>query len=98
MVVLGLVESPWSILSIPAAVLIGFAFSACGMAATTFMSKVQDFDLISLVQIPLFLFSATFFPITTYPPLLQAIVAVTPLYQGIFLIRSLTLGDVARSC
>ena len=32
MLLLGLVESAWSILSIPAAVLIGFAFSACGMA------------------------------------------------------------------
>ena len=64
------------------------------MAATTYMKKIQDFDLIALVQVPLFLFSATFFPITTYPPVLQAIVAVTPLYQGIFLIRSLTLGDV----
>jgi lipooligosaccharide transport system permease protein len=94
MLLLGLVESGWSILSIPAAVLIGFAFSACGMAATTYMTKIQDFDFIALVQVPLFLFSATFFPITTYPPVLQAIVAVTPLYQGIFLIRSLTLGDV----
>jgi lipooligosaccharide transport system permease protein len=94
MLILGLVESAWSILAIPAAVLVGFAFAACGMAATTYMKKIQDFDLITLVQIPLFLFSATFFPITTYPPLLQAVVAVTPLYQGILLIRSLTLGDV----
>ena len=94
MLLLGLIESAWSVLSIPAAVLIGFAFSAVGMAATTFMRKIQDFDLIAMVQVPLFLFSATFFPITTYPPLLQAIVAITPLYQGIFLIRSLTLGDV----
>jgi hypothetical protein len=48
MLLLGLVESAWSILSIPAAVLIGFAFSACGMAATTYMKKIQDFDLIAL--------------------------------------------------
>jgi hypothetical protein len=94
MLLLGLVESAWSVLAIPAAVLIGFAFSAVCMAATTFMTKVQDFDLIAMVQVPLFLFSATFFPITTYPPALQTIVALTPLYQGIFLIRSLTLGDV----
>jgi lipooligosaccharide transport system permease protein len=94
MLLLGLVESAWSVLAIPSAVLIGFAFSAVGMAATTFMTKVQDFDLIAMVQVPLFLFSATFFPITTYPPALQTIVALTPLYQGIFLIRSLTLGDV----
>lgn len=94
MAVLGLIVSPWVILAFPAALLVGFAFGAVGMAATSFMKSWQDFDLIQLVILPLFLFSATFFPITTYPPVLQAIVAVTPLYQGIFLIRSLTLGDV----
>ena len=94
MLLLGLTGSLWAVLSIPAAVLVGFAFAAVGMAATTYMRKIQDFDLIALVQVPLFLFSATFFPITTYPPTLQFIVQLTPLYQGIFLIRSLTLGDV----
>ena len=57
------------------------------MAATTFMRSWQDFDLIQLVVLPLFLFSGTFYPITSYPPLLQLIVQVTPLYQGVDLIR-----------
>ena len=35
MVVLGLVLSPWAILAFPAALLVGFAFGAAGMAATT---------------------------------------------------------------
>ena len=34
---LGLVEIWWAVLAVPAAVLIGFAFAASGMAATTFM-------------------------------------------------------------
>ena len=95
MVVLGLVVSPWVILAFPAAILVGFAFGAAGMAATSYMKTWQDFDLIQLVILPLFLFSATFFPIETYPPALQAIVRVTPLYQGVDLIRSLTVGEIS---
>jgi len=92
MVVLGLVVSPWVILAVPAALLIGFAFGAVGMAATSFMKTWQDFDLIQLVILPLFLFSATFYPIETYPEALRVIVQLTPLYQGVDLIRSLTVG------
>ena len=35
-----------------------------------------------LVILPLFLFSATFFPITIYPEPLRTIVELTPLYHG----------------
>ncbi len=95
MVVLGLVVSPWVVLAIPAALLIGFAFGAVGMAATSFMKTWQDFDLIQLVILPLFLFSATFYPIETYPEALRVIVQLTPLYQGVDLIRALTVGEIA---
>ena len=95
MVVLGLIVSPWVILAVPAALLVGFAFGAVGMAATSFMKTWQDFDLIQLVILPLFLFSATFYPIETYPEALQVIVRLTPLYQGVDLIRSLTVGAIS---
>ena len=94
MFVLGLVVSPWVIFAFPAALLVGFAFASVGMAATSFMKSWQDFDLIQLVVLPLFLFSATFYPIETYPPVLQVIVRLTPLYQGVDLIRSLTVGYI----
>jgi lipooligosaccharide transport system permease protein len=95
MVLLGLIVSPWVILAVPASLLVGFAFGAVGMAATSFMKTWQDFDLIQLVILPLFLFSATFYPIETYPPALQVIVRLTPLYQGVDLIRSLTVGAIS---
>jgi lipooligosaccharide transport system permease protein len=95
MVVLGLVVSPWVILAVPAALLVGFAFGAVGMAATSYMKTWQDFDLIQLVVLPLFLFSATFYPLETYPEALQWVVRVTPLYQGVDLIRSLTVGAIS---
>lgn len=95
MVLLGLVVSPWLILAFPAALLVGFAFGAAGMAATSYMKTWQDFDLIQLVVLPLFLFSATFFPIETYPPVLRVVVGLTPLYQGVDLIRSLAVGAIS---
>ena len=95
MVVLGLVVSPWVILAVPAALLLGFAFGAVGMAATSFMKTWQDFDLIQLVVLPLFLFSATFYPIETYPEALRVLVQLTPLYQGVDLIRALTVGAIS---
>ncbi len=94
MVVFGLVASPWAILTLPAAMLIGFAFAAAGMAATTFMRAWTDFDYIAMVILPLFLFSGTFYPLSAYPAELQTIVTLTPLYHGVDLLRSLTLGSV----
>ena len=95
MAVLGLAVSPWVILAVPAALLVGFAFGAVGMAATSFMKTWQDFDLIQLVILPLFLFSATFFPIDTYPEAIRVVVQLTPLYQGVDLIRSLAVGAIS---
>lgn len=94
MVVLGLGVSPWLVLTLPAALLISFAFGAVGMAATSFMRTWQDFDLVQLVVLPLFLFSATFYPISAYPAALRTLVEVTPLYQGVDLIRGLATGVV----
>jgi lipooligosaccharide transport system permease protein len=93
-VALRLVASPTAILALPAAVLIGFAFAAVGTAITTFIKKWEDFDMVQLALVPLFLFSATFFPITAYPPPVQLIVQLTPLYHGVDLIRGLTTGSV----
>jgi lipooligosaccharide transport system permease protein len=94
MVALGLVASPWAVLAVPASILLGFSFAAMGCAATTFMRSWQDFDLVQLVLLPLFLFSATFFPITVYPAAMRLVVELSPLYHGIHLIRGLTTGAV----
>ena len=64
------------------------------MAATTFVRKWQDFDLVFVITLPLFLFTATFFPITVYPEPLRTFVSLTPLYQSVGLLRALSLGQV----
>jgi lipooligosaccharide transport system permease protein len=89
---LGYTVTPWVVLCYPGALLISFAFSAVGMAGTTFMRSWQDFDMVSLAIIPLFLFSATFYPLAVYPGWLGLVVSCTPLYQGVALLRGFDLG------
>jgi lipooligosaccharide transport system permease protein len=92
MAMLGYIVSPWAVLCWPAAILISLAFASAGMAGTTYMRTWQDFDMVSLAFIPLFLFSATFYPLTVYPGWLQAVVRCTPLYQGVVIVRAADLG------
>ena len=89
---LGLVHSAWALLALPSALLVGFAFAGLGMAGATFMRSWQDYEFLNLVQLPMFLFSATFYPLSVYPHWLQVIVRCTPLYNAIDLIRALMLG------
>jgi lipooligosaccharide transport system permease protein len=82
------------VLTLPAATLIGFAFAAVGLAASSYMSSWQDLEFVQLAILPLFLFSATFYPLATYPRGLQLLVQCTPLYHGVALERALTTGAV----
>ncbi len=97
MAALGDIDSPWAVFALPAAILIGFAFAAVGMAGTTYMRGWTDFDFVNLALLPMFLFSTTFYPLSVYPRWLQIVVECTPLYQGVSLIRALTLGDVGMA-
>ncbi|OLT06942.1 ABC transporter [Pseudonocardia sp. CNS-004] len=90
----GLLVSPWALLALPAALVVAFAFAAVGMAATSFMRSWQDFDLVTLVILPMFLFSTTFYPLSVYPRWLQIVVECLPLYHAVELMRGLTTGVV----
>lgn len=94
MAAMGLVDSWWAVLAWPATWLVGYAFAGAGMALTTFMKSWQDFDYIQLAVVPMFLFSATFFPVTAFHGALRWVVEVTPLYRGVALVRELTTGVV----
>lgn len=91
-VVLGLVPSWWGLLALPAALLIAFCFASATIAATTFMRSWQDFDLLLLFTIPMFLFSATFYPIDVYPPAFRWITQLSPLYHGVEILRAVNVG------
>jgi len=93
----GLLGSWWALLALPASLPISLGFAAIGMAATTFMKSWQDFDLVQLSIVPMFLFSTTFYPVTVYPGPIQVLVECLPLYHGIELMRGLSSGIVGWS-
>jgi lipooligosaccharide transport system permease protein len=93
MLALGLAHSPWFVLAIPAAALIGWGFAAVGMAATTFMRSWQHLEFVVLATLPMFLLSTTFYPLSVYPRAARDVLTWTPLYQGIELLRDLSLSS-----
>ncbi len=89
---MGLVTSPWAVLMIPMAVLVAFGFASFGMGVTSFMSTFQQMDVINFVLLPMFLFSATLFPIDVYPRAIQWFVMAMPLWHGVEVMRQLSVG------
>jgi lipooligosaccharide transport system permease protein len=94
---LGLLDSWWAVLLLPAALLVAFGFGGLGLAVTTHVNSWVDFDKIQFAIMPMFLFSATFFPLSQYAEPWRWVVRATPLYHGVALMRGLTLGDVGWS-
>jgi len=96
MLAFGLILSPLGILMIPAALLVAAAFAAAGLAGTSYLRTVNDFDIpFGLVVMPMFLFSGTFFPIEgVLPDWLVTVITFTPLYHGIELLRGLSTGII----
>lgn len=93
MVVYGAVESWWGILAVPAAILTGMVYAALLTAFSVTQETDSAFPLIfRLGVIPSYLFSGTFFPVSQLPDALQAAAKVTPLWHGVDLCRSLSLG------
>ena len=59
---MGTLESWWALLALPAAPAIAFAFAGGGMLDDVH-AVVVDFDNVNLAILPMFLFSAMFFPV-----------------------------------
>ncbi|HEY4269880.1 MAG TPA: ABC transporter permease [Galbitalea sp.] len=84
-----------AILALPAVLLIAFGFASLGMAITSYMKTFQQMDWINFVLLPMFIFSATFYPITVYPQAIQYVVEALPLWHGVELVRGLTTGSLS---
>lgn len=98
MVVYGAVESWWGVLAMPAALLTGLAYA---VPLTGFSVQREDDTAFPLVLrcgiIPSYLFSGTFFPVSQLPDGLEAVAKLTPLWHGVDLSRSLSLGTATLS-
>jgi lipooligosaccharide transport system permease protein len=96
-VLFGAAESPLIVLAIPAAVLTGMAFAAPIAAfSATQKTPIKFNALFRFVITPLFLFSGTFFPVSSLPTFLQVVAWFTPLYHGVELTRGLSLGTITQ--
>ncbi len=99
LVAFGAAGSWEALATIPAGLLTGMAFAVPLVAFSVTQDNDATFNLVfRFALIPLFLFSATFFPLDQLPVVLRSVAYITPLWHGVDLCRSLTLGtaDAAR--
>jgi lipooligosaccharide transport system permease protein len=96
MVALGLVGSPLILLAIPVCALIAFAFGAIGMAYATYMRAWADLEYVNVAIVPMLLFSATFYPLSSYGDW-SWIVQLSPLYHGVVVVRGCAVGALEWS-
>ena len=90
--------SRWALLAVPAAVLVSASFSAMALCLTTFVRKIEDFDVVmGLGVMPMFLFSGIFFPVSTLPSIVQWVFQAVPLFHAVELLRALTTGRVSAA-
>lgn len=92
MLATGITLSWWALLVFPVALVISAAFAAIGMTVATFMRAIEDFEYVPTLSLPLFLFSATFFPPSAYGSL-SWLLHLSPLYHGVAVMRGLCLGQ-----
>lgn len=95
MQVLGLNLAWTAFLALPALTVIAFGFASLGMAVTSYLKSFQQMDWIPFVLLPMFLLSATFYPLTVYPAWIQIFVQCLPLWHGVELVRALTTGAIS---
>jgi lipooligosaccharide transport system permease protein len=89
----GSIRSVWAIAALPAAVLCGLAFAAPVAAWAITVRRDTAFNYaLRFGMTPLMLFSGTFYPLSQLPGWLRPVAYATPLWHGVALCRSLTLG------
>ncbi len=94
---LGLTTSWWALVMIPVALLIALGFASLGMAVTSYFTTFQQMDWINIALLPMFMFSATLFPITVFPQAVQWFIMALPLWHGVELMRQLSVGHFEAS-
>ena len=89
----GAIQSWWSLTLPFLGTLIAVAFSAPLVAfAARSQSDAAFAVLYRFAFVPMFLFSATFYPLSSYPRSLRPVVQFFPLYHGVALVRAAAFG------
>ena len=92
----GALESPRAWLAIPVAIFAGISFGAIMQSVAAKLENENIFFVVlgRFIMMPLFLFSGTFFPLSSMPFFLQWIGWISPLWHATELGRYLTYGHV----
>ncbi len=92
-VVFGVASSPWIVLALPAAFLVGLAFAGVGLVMCVLAKNWDFFSFyMTLVMTPMMMISGVFFPAEQLPRWLLWVAQVLPLYHGVELVRPLVAG------
>jgi lipooligosaccharide transport system permease protein len=90
----GALHSWWSLTLPFLGALIALAFSAPLVAyAATAQSDASFTVIYRFAFVPMFLFSATFYPVSAYPASIRPLVQFVPLYHGVALARAAAFGQ-----
>jgi lipooligosaccharide transport system permease protein len=88
----GAVHSWWTVATVPICGLLGLAVAAPVFAYAAKMQTDSYFPLLQrFVVIPMSLFAAVFFPVTSLPVQIRWLAYVSPLWHGVELCRAATL-------
>ncbi len=96
LLLLGLVQSWWTLLILPVMIVAGLVFAIPAMSWTGLVPSIDFFNYyFTLIITPMFLFSGIFFPLDGMPALVRVVAWFTPLYHVANLTRNLVLGTVS---
>jgi lipooligosaccharide transport system permease protein len=88
-----LVHSPWALLIPLLAFIEGFMFSSISLSFTAIVPSINTFNyFFTLFVTPMFYFSGAFFPLSSFPQIIQTFSWVVPLTPAVHIARGLNNG------
>jgi len=89
-----LVHSPWALVIPVLAFLEGIMFASIAILFTSIVPAIYSFNYyFTLFITPMFFFSGVFFPLSSFPPIVQTLSWIAPLTPVVHLTRALTNGE-----
>ena len=90
-----LVHSPWAIIIPAVTFLEGIMFASIAMLFTSLVPSVYSFNYyFTLFVTPMFFFSGVFFPLSSFPKIVQSLSWIVPLTPVVHLTRALIRGEL----
>lgn len=90
------VTSPWAALVPAVSFLTGIMFSAIGVLYSSLAPSIYSFNYyFSLFITPVFFFSGVFFPLSSFPEIVQRLSWIAPLTPAVQLTRALVNGNLS---